>query len=189
MARKPYTPEQRKAARKASRLRWEAKNPDKVKDRYARRKGQKEDPGFRVCATCNEEKPIEHFKKHGPRGHSRECLVCDPLSTEKPHRKSVARAQKPVVVRVRKEKSFDVLESRVNSKKETFKLKRHEDWVVIVGDIYGGGVVVKHRDGIMMFLRKDGFCRYGVMGDDKGGSFHRLADAEKVRDKLWSKVG
>lgn len=98
-----------------------------------------------------------------------------------------ARQKDGQATRVGHRPAFDALKLKIEGPKNNTFVKRHLGWVVIVGDIFGGGMVVKHRDGILMFLRQDGFCRYGVMGDDNGGTWIRIEKAEAVRDRLWSK--
>lgn len=199
--KKYLTEEERKQANKEARLRWEAKNPDKIKAKRKRenarvkatraaraaRRAVKVKPTTRVCLACGTEKDLEEYGKHGKYGRVKICLTCNAPEPKVPAARKVLRAvEKPVKV---KAPDYDALEIKLNGPKHKEKSKqRHADWPIIIGDIYGGGMVVRHKDGILLFVRPDGTFRFGVLGDDSGAWFMNIGPALRLRDKVWEKA-
>lgn len=209
-ARKQYTDEEIRKRRRESQVRWEKKNPDKIKakedrrnakvkaERQARRAAMLADKehraNFRVCILCNTEKPNVEFKRQGA-GYTNKCLVCSPVITKKElndkrkprHTNGFATKRAPEPLKSIRELGSDVLSSKVGTQKKQAPLKDNKvGWTLILGDFYGGGMKVYHREGVLCFEKPDRTRRYGVMGDDSGGCWTKLEKAEKVRDKLWT---
>lgn len=78
--RKYHTEEERKAAVKAQRKAYEARNPEIIKEKR-RRENQKAKEGrksdTRVCKTCKQEKPITDYAPKGG-GFLYVCMTCRP---------------------------------------------------------------------------------------------------------------
>lgn len=154
----------------------------------------------KVCSDCGEPKSRDDFPNHGPRGKKPYCNVCAGIRNKRSKKDAQARYNQRYRDRLNqarkdrdlaKKQDYDALKIKLEGDPKDSRpyVKRNTDWSVVVGDIFGGGGIVKQRDGIMMFCRPDGYARYAVMWDDSGFMTVKHEKAVAHRDRLWKKWG
>ena len=197
--------EARKQAGRDSRARWAKAHPDAIKRKNDRqnaarkakrlaKKVVKVKPTTRVCTVCHTEKPFEQYKKHGVNGRSKECLSCNPVSTDKTHKST---GKRPIKTIPRAVTTFDKLASHEPKTPElvlgNWKAKFTADgWRCLggVGDSHEQ-ITVFIRGWIVMYIRgskgsySNGKTSFGVLFDDEKPRQLTLGKAEARARRLY----
>ena len=189
-----------------------AKTMEELREDQRRKRGNDQDAPKtesvkRICRDCGQEKPLEDYPKHGPRGrkpYCKECGIAKPKDYSRKaeyvnrNREKVNALKRESAKRIRLEKAKTEtkkpgsVESKDSNKTVSFTEKYAKlGWVRVFG--FGDMVeqlIIYIRGPIILFQRgqlgtySTGKATYAIVGDDSGARYNTLSTAEKHAQKI-----